>query len=177
MQITKKSKQNTVRIVNLESRVKTPNNIVSVGGLSSTENNSNPTTTELVRFKSNQTDSQQCIGKINKTKSNLIGGCSVMIWASGTLAVALRARGVHGLGKPNWSTQTHLIQPKKVGWVGLLGLYGFQNEKSINKIGFRAKPNPYPKNPLTHWIGSVMIFKNNFHIIIKYFPSLKEKNF
>jgi hypothetical protein len=66
---------------------------VSAGRLSSTENNSNPTTTELVRFKSNQTDSQQCIGKINKTKSNLIGGCSVMIWASGTLAVALRAKG------------------------------------------------------------------------------------
>jgi hypothetical protein len=31
-----------------------------------------------------------------------------------------------------------------------LGDYGFQNEKSIKKIGFRAKSNPHPKNPLTH---------------------------
>jgi hypothetical protein len=54
-----------------------------------------------------------------------------------------------------------------VGWVGLFGLYGFQNEKSINKIGFWAKSNSYPKNPLTHRIGSAMIFFNNFHINIK----------
>jgi hypothetical protein len=54
------------------------------------------------------------------------------------------------LGKPNQPGQTHPIQSKKVGWVGLLGGYGFQNEKSIKKIGFRAKPNPNPKNSLTH---------------------------
>jgi hypothetical protein len=37
-----------------------------------------------------------------------------------------------------------------VGLTGLLGKYGFQNEKSIKKKGFRAKLNPIPKNPLTH---------------------------
>jgi hypothetical protein len=26
--------------------------------------------------------------------------------------------------------------PKKVGWVGLFGGYGFQNEKSIKKLSF-----------------------------------------
>jgi hypothetical protein len=44
------------------------------------------------------------------------------------------------LGKPNQPGQTHSIQHKKVGWVGLLGEYEFQNEKSIEKIGFRTKP-------------------------------------
>jgi hypothetical protein len=38
----------------------------------------------------------------------------------------------------------------KMGSAGLLDGYGFQNEKSIRKIGFRAKPNPNPKNLLTH---------------------------
>jgi hypothetical protein len=35
-----------------------------------------------------------------------------------------------------------------VGWVELLGVYGFQNIKSINKIGFQANLNPDPKNSL-----------------------------
>ena len=38
----------------------------------------------------------------------------------------IATRGVHGLGKPTRSGETHPIQPKKVGWVGQVGGYGFQ---------------------------------------------------
>src|SRR4051812_10066 len=38
-------------------------------------------------------------------------------------------RGVHGLGQPTKSGQIHQKNPKKVGWVGQLGGYGFQNYK------------------------------------------------
>jgi hypothetical protein len=51
-------------------------------------------------------------------------------------------RGVHELGKLIKSGQTHPIQLKKAGWIGLLSGYGFQNEKIIEKIGFRAKSKP-----------------------------------
>jgi hypothetical protein len=40
------------------------------------------------------------------------------------------SKGVYGLSKLNWFGQIHLIQPKKVGWVELLGRYEFQKEKS-----------------------------------------------
>jgi hypothetical protein len=35
-------------------------------------------------------------------------------------------RGVHRLGKPTWSGQTHPIQSIKAGWVGQVGGYEFQ---------------------------------------------------
>jgi hypothetical protein len=82
--------------------------------------------------------------------------------------------GVLYMGCANSFNTVKLIQshPKKVGRVGLLSVYGFQNEK----IGFRAKSNPNPKNPLIHWIGNAVIFFNNFHINIKDIPPLKKKN-
>ncbi|KAK2404582.1 hypothetical protein QL285_053907 [Trifolium repens] len=45
-------------------------------------------------------------------------------WISSSAGIF--SKGVHGLGKPTRSGQIHPIQPKKVGWVGQVGGYGFQ---------------------------------------------------
>jgi hypothetical protein len=59
---------------------------------------------------------------------------------------------------------------------GYLVGYEFQNEKFIkkwisSKIEVKSKKFTDPLN-----LYSAMSFKNNFHINIKYFPSLKEKS-
>jgi len=58
-------------------------------------------------------------------------------------------RGVHGLGQPRKSGQTHLKNPKK--WVGLGNWVGMviKNGKLIKINGFQVKPDSNPKNSLT----------------------------
>jgi hypothetical protein len=51
--------------------------------------------------------------------------------------------GVHGLGQPIKPGQTHPKNPNKK-WVWFL-----KNGKPVKINGFRVKPDPNPKNPLT----------------------------
>jgi hypothetical protein len=63
------------------------------------------------------------------------------ILANKRITVEFKLRGVHGLVKSNRPGQTHPIQ--KMGWVGLLGGYGFQNGKFIKKrVSDKIEPKP-----------------------------------
>lgn len=65
-------------------------------------------------------------------------------------------RGVYELGQPKKFGQTHPKNQKKkmVGfgnWVGMVS----KNEKPIKVNGFRVKPDPDKKNPLTQYFLSL----------------------